>query len=94
MTTDDLKKKFLLLQERNQKLREERIRLESEVKTLQEDYKKRLDELLNLTETSTYEAAIELCKTKRIELDKETDRLNKELDKYINQSGGDSYETD
>ena len=46
VSAENLKDKFLRIQERNQQLREERIRLESQVKALEADYQKKLEELL------------------------------------------------
>ena len=83
-TAEDIKEKFARLQEQNQHLREERIRLESEVKTLEADYQKKLAELLEVTGTSSYEEAVAFCRTKREELDAEIELLNKELDYYLN----------
>lgn len=84
VSTEDLKNKFARLQEQNRKLREEHIRLESEVKSFRADYEKKLKELLDSTGKSTYEEAVEYCKEKRKELDEETNKLSNELDNYLN----------
>ena len=80
---ETLKEKFALVQDKNQKLREERIRLESEIKTLEADYHKKLQELLAMTGAASYEEAMDICKAKREEVDRETEQLNKELDRYL-----------
>ena len=84
VSVENLKDKFVRLQEQNQHLREERIRLESEVKTLEADYKKKLQELLEVTGTTTYQEAVKFCQDKRKELEEETERLDKELENYLN----------
>ena len=84
VSVENLKDKFVRLQEQNQHLREERIRLESEVKTLEADYKKKLQELLEVTGTATYQEAVKFCQDKRKELEEETERLDKELENYLN----------
>lgn len=88
VTIENLTEKFMKLQEKNQKLREERIRLDSEVKALESDYQKKLAELLEVTQTSSYEEAVAFCKEKKEELDKETERLDAELNKYLNPQTG------
>ena len=82
-STEELKEKFARVQEQNQHLREERIRLESEVKTLEADYQKKLSELLEVTNTKSYEEAVLFCKEKRRQLEEETERLDKELEQYL-----------
>lgn len=84
VSAENLKEKFVRVQEQNQRLREERIRLESEVKTLEADYQKKLQELLEATGTSTYQEAVKFCQDKRKELEEETERLDKELEQYLN----------
>lgn len=87
VSAENLKDKFLRIQERNQQLREERIRLESQVKALEADYQKKLEELLKVTGTSSYEEAIQFCQNRRSELEAETERLDKELEGYLNPQG-------
>ncbi len=84
MTIEDLKKKFAMLQEMHQNLREKRIQLESELKTLDADYQKKVKEFLKLTGTSSYEEAVEFCRSKKSELDKEMENLNTELTQFLN----------
>ena len=87
VSAENLKDKFLRIQERNQQLREERIRLESQVKALEADYQKKLEELLKVTGTNSYEEAIQFCQNRRSELEAETERLDKELEGYLNPQG-------
>lgn len=92
VTPELLKEKFARLQEENQRLREERIRLESEVKTLEADYQKKLAELLEMTGTQSYSEAVEACRKKREELDAETEKLDRELEQYLDPGrAGDSH---
>ena len=95
VSTEDLVRKFSKLQEQNRKLREEHIRLESELKSCRADYDKKLKELLDATGKSSYDEAVAYCKEKRVELNEETDRLNSELDMYLNPKGNrDTNDTD
>ena len=95
VTTEDLKNKFAQVQEQNRKLREEHIRLESEVKSYRADYEKKLKELLQSTGKGSYDEAVEFCKEKRRELDEETTRLNAELEGYLNpRKTGNNDDTD
>lgn len=84
VAVENLKEKFARLQEQNQFLRDKRISLETEIKTLDADYQKKLQELLELTGTSSYEEAVAFCQKKRKEIEEETERLDKELEQYLN----------
>lgn len=78
-----LKRKFAQAQEIEQSLKETRIRLETEIKNLEADYKKELQELLELTGEPTYEKAVEHYKKELAEIEAEKEQLAKELDNYI-----------
>ena len=84
VSAENLKEKFARLQEQNQFLRDKRISLETEIKTLDADYQKKLQELLELTGTSSYQEAVAFCQKKRKEIEEETERLDKELEQYLN----------
>lgn len=84
VSAENLKEKFARLQEQNQFLRDKRISLETEIKTLDADYQKKLQELLELTGTSSYQEAVAFCRKKRKEIEEETERLDKELEQYLN----------
>ena len=84
VAVENLKEKFARLQEQNQFLRDKRISLETEIKTLDADYQKKLQELLELTGTSSYQEAVAFCQRKRKEIEEETERLDKELEQYLN----------
>lgn len=84
VAAENLKEKFARLQEQNQFLRDKRISLETEIKTLDTDYQKKLQELLELTGTSSYQEALAFCQKKRKEIEEETERLDKELEQYLN----------
>ncbi len=84
VSAENLKEKFARLQEQNQFLRDKRISLETEIKTLDADYQKKLQELLELTGTSSYQEAVAFCQRKRKEIEEETERLDKELEQYLN----------
>lgn len=84
VAVENLKEKFARLQEQNQFLRDKRISLETEIKTLDADYQKKLQELLELTGTSSYQEAVAFCQKKRKEIEEETERLDKELEQYLN----------
>ena len=88
VSVENLKEKFARLQEQNQYLRERRIALESEIKALEADYQRKLQELLAVTGTASYEEAVAYCKTKRRELDEATKQLDKELEHYLNPTFG------
>lgn len=83
MRIEELKQKFVDLQQSHQTLREDKIRLESELKALDADYQEKLKQLLEVTNTSSYEEAVEFCKTKKAELDREMEEMNVELENYL-----------
>ncbi len=84
---EELKEKFLLLQQTHQRLREEKIRLESEIKTMQTDYDNKLKELLAATGTHSLEEAVRVCEDQKARLDDDASRLALELDRYLSPTG-------
>lgn len=83
MRVEELKQKFVDLQQTHQKLREDKIRLESELNALETDYQAKLKNLFEVTNTSSYDEAVEFCKAKKAELDKEMEEMNAELENYL-----------
>ena len=83
MKLEELKNQFVMVQKNHQSLREEKIRLESELKALDADYQKKLQELLEVTNTNSYEEAVEFCRSKKDELDAEMERMSAELENYL-----------
>ena len=63
----DLKEKFASVQNISQSLKEEKIRLESELATLEKDKESKLADLLEKTGTSTYDEAVNFVSSLLIE---------------------------
>lgn len=83
----DLKEKFASVQNISQSLKEEKIRLESELATLEKDKKSKLADLLEKTGTSTYDEAVSFVSNKKKELDLEMQSLDAELSNYLDTYG-------
>ena len=83
----DLKEKFASVQNISQSLKEEKIRLESELATLEKDKESKLADLLEKTGTSTYDEAVNVVSTKKKELDLEMQSLDVELSNYLDTYG-------
>lgn len=83
----DLKEKFASVQNISQSLKEEKIRLESELATLEKDKKSKLADLLEKTGTSTYDEAVNFVSNKKKELDLEMQSLDVELSNYLDTYG-------
>jgi hypothetical protein len=83
----DLKEKFASVQNISQSLKEEKIRLESELATLEKDKESKLADLLEKTGTSTYDEAVNFVSTKKKELDLEMQSLDVELSNYLDTYG-------
>ena len=87
ITVDEIKNKFQTLQKMTQSLKEEKIRYESELSTLQTQHDEKVKALLEATNTESLEEAVKFCKKKKEELDKLKSELDSELSKYIDESG-------
>lgn len=87
VSIEELKEKFTTVQNINQSLKEEKIRIESELKTLDADYKEQLKELLEKTGTASFEEAVQVYKQKKEELEINMDSLEQELNKYLDTYG-------
>ena len=83
----DLKEKFTTVQGISQNLKEEKIRIESQIKTLESDYKEKEKEIIEKTGQPTIEEAVKYVKDKKEELDKSMIELAKELDSYLDTYG-------
>ena len=67
VSLDELKEKFNTLQNVSQGLKEDKIRLESELSTLESRYTELVDKLLESTGTSSVEEASEYYRSRREE---------------------------
>lgn len=83
----ELKEKFNAVQNIHQELKEEKIRLESEINTLQKDYDEKAKELLEKTGTASVEEASAYCDKMKKELTEEMESLSVELNKYLDTYG-------
>lgn len=83
ITLQELKEKFNTVQNISQSLKEEKIRLESEIKTLKTSYDESLKELLELTGASTLEEATKMYKDRKSKLDADMVSLSSQLNKYL-----------
>lgn len=83
VSTEDLKKQFEKLQKAIQGVKEDKIRTESELKTLQADYDSQLKELLELTGASSIEEAVQVYQSRSKSLEEEKAKLESELEKYL-----------
>ena len=83
----DLKEKFTTVQGISQNLKEEKIRIESQLKTLESDYKEKEKEIIEKTGQPTIEEAVKYVKDRKEELDKSMIELAKELDSYLDTYG-------
>lgn len=81
---DVLKSKFEEVQKKSQTYKEQKIRLESELKTLQSDYDEKVKELLELTGTSSVEEAKSFCDEKEKDLETKMRELDDRLNEYLN----------
>lgn len=83
-----LKNKFAQAQEIEQSLKETRIRLETEIKSLEADYSQAIQELTELTGKTSYEDILAYYKEGLARIEAEKQSLSEELDRYINNAGG------
>ena len=80
---NDLKEKYNSLQTLNQSLREEKIRLSSEVKTLKESLDKKEKELLDSTGKASLQAVVKWYEEESRNLSEDVSKLTKELQSYL-----------
>ena len=79
----DIKTKFGTLQSNVQKLNNEKIGLESEIKTITADQKELVNKILELTGKDTIEEAYKFYNAQSDELESRKEKLEKELDNYL-----------
>jgi uncharacterized protein involved in exopolysaccharide biosynthesis len=92
LTVQELKEKFNTVQNISQSLKEEKIGLESELRTLQSDYEEQVKLLLEKTGASSFDEAVQVYKTRQQELEDTMNNLNQELTKYLDTYGEDANE--
>lgn len=80
---EELQEKFKELTNKQKELNDNKIRLETEHKNLLEDYNKNLDELKNITSTSTLKEAEKKIQDTENSLKQEIEILKASLDKYL-----------
>lgn len=80
---EELQEKFKELTNKQKELNDNKIRLETEHKNLLEDYNKNLDELKNITGTSTLKEAEKKIQDTENSLKQEIEILKASLDKYL-----------
>lgn len=80
---NDLKEKYDSLQTLNQSLREEKIRLSSEVKTLKDSLDKKEKELLDSTGKESLQDVVNWYEEESKNLSEEVSKLTKELQSYL-----------
>ena len=80
---NDLKEKYDSLQTLNQSLREEKIGLSSEVKTLKESLDKKEKELLDSTGKESLQDVVNWYEEESRNLSDEVSKLTKELQSYL-----------
>lgn len=84
VSVENLKDKFNKIESKKQELKENKIKLESEINSLSKEYNKTLNELKEMTGKDTYEEIVEFIKTKKDNLEKVKEKVSAELDRYIN----------
>lgn len=83
----ELKERFNTLQQVIQSVKEEKIRTESEIKTLKTDYDEQLKNLLEVTGATTLEEATEIYNTRYSALEANKKKLEEELNGYLDTYG-------
>lgn len=84
VSVENIKDKFNKIESKKQELKENKIKLESEINSLSKEYNKTLNELKEMTGKDTYEEIVEFIKTKKDNLEKVKEKVSAELDRYIN----------
>ena len=87
VSLQEIKEKFNTVQSIGQSLKEEKISLESELRTLTSDYDDQVAKLLEKTGASTLEEAIQVYKQRKTKLDSDMTSLSDELSKYLDTYG-------
>lgn len=87
VSLQEIKEKFNTVQTIGQSLKEEKISLESELRTLTSDYDDQVAKLLEKTGASTLEEAIQVYKQRKTKLDSDMTSLSDELSKYLDTYG-------
>lgn len=87
VSIQELKEKFNTVQNISQSLKEEKIGLESELRTLTADYNEQVKLLLEKTGASTLEEAIQVYKSRKEKLEGDMDSLATELSGYLDTYG-------
>lgn len=85
----DLKEKFNTVQGISQDLKEEKIRIESQLKTLESDYDEKTKEILEKTGKSSLEEAVKFVNDKKEKLESDMVKLEGELNSYLDTYGED-----
>lgn len=83
----EIKEKFNTVQSIGQSLKEEKISLESELRTLTSDYDEQVKKLLEKTGASSLEEAIQIYKKRKADLESEMTSLSDELSGYLDTYG-------
>lgn len=87
VSLQEIKEKFNTVQTIGQSLKEEKISLESELRTLTSDYDDQVAKLLEKTGASTLDEAIQVYKQRKTKLDSDMTSLSDELSKYLDTYG-------
>jgi predicted nucleic acid-binding Zn-ribbon protein len=87
VSVQEIKEKFSTVQSIGQSLKEEKISLESELRTLTSDYNDQVAKLLEKTGASTLEEAIQVYKQRKEKLDADMTALSDELSGYLDTYG-------
>lgn len=87
VSVEELKEKFTTVQNITQGLKEEKIRLESELKTLENDYNEQVSELLEKTGADSLENARSMYEDMRTKLESDMILLEQELNEYLDTYG-------
>lgn len=89
VSIQELKEKFNSVQTISQSLKEEKIGLESELRTLTADYDEQVKLLLEKTGASTLEEAVQVYNSRKEQLEGDMDSLAAELSGYLDTYGED-----
>jgi predicted nucleic acid-binding Zn-ribbon protein len=84
----DIKEKFSRLQNEVTKLNNQKIGMESEIRTIEEDMNDLGDKILSATGKGSLEDAFEYFKEQNDKLEDRKEKLSLELDKYLDIDSG------
>ena len=82
ISIEEIKTKFQSLQSEHQRLREEKVRFEAQLATLQNQYDEQVKALLEETKTTSLEEAATYLKKQQAEIEQLKSTLQTELDSY------------